>query len=119
MSDQGERKEDVNGDYGAGKYCPEDEGGTCYSLGELENVIDDPKASYEDKLEAWVGWRRSSATSSAMIWSAGTALGGRRTTGWTGGASSAPRRAAGAGGAWTLIVVAILRGANAAAPRRS
>ncbi len=47
--------------YGAGKYCPEDEGGTCYSLGELENVIDDPKASYEDKLEAWVGWRTISS----------------------------------------------------------
>lgn len=43
--------------YGAGKYCPEDEGGKCYSLTELENIIDDPEASPQDKLEAWVGWR--------------------------------------------------------------
>lgn len=47
--------------YGSGKYCPPaDEGGedgTCYSLGELENIIDDPDASYEDKLMAWTGWR--------------------------------------------------------------
>lgn len=43
--------------YGAGKYCPEGEAAKCYSLNELENIIDDPKRSYEDKLMAWNGWR--------------------------------------------------------------
>lgn len=43
--------------YGAGKYCPNGETGQCYSLGELENIIDDPDSSYEDKLMAWTGWR--------------------------------------------------------------
>lgn len=43
--------------YGSGKYCPSGEAGKCYSLGELENIIDDPESSYEDKLMAWTGWR--------------------------------------------------------------
>ena len=43
--------------YGAGEWCPEDEDGKCYSLGELENIIDDPATSYDEKLRAWVGWR--------------------------------------------------------------
>ncbi|MDX1442422.1 MAG: M2 family metallopeptidase [Gammaproteobacteria bacterium] len=43
--------------YGAGKWCPEDEDGKCYSLGDLENIIDDPAASYDEKLRAWAGWR--------------------------------------------------------------
>lgn len=43
--------------YGSGKYCPNGDEGKCYSLGELENIIDDPDSSYEDKLMAWTGWR--------------------------------------------------------------
>lgn len=41
--------------YGKGEYCPED--GECKDLGELSEVIADPEASYEDKLDAWQGWR--------------------------------------------------------------
>ncbi|HEX7047281.1 MAG TPA: M2 family metallopeptidase [Gammaproteobacteria bacterium] len=47
--------------YGAGKYCPEGEDGKCYTLGDLEHIIDDPDASYEEKLMAWTGWRTVSS----------------------------------------------------------
>jgi peptidyl-dipeptidase A len=43
--------------YGSGEYCPGDEDEKCFSLGELENVIDDPDKSYDEKLDAWKGWR--------------------------------------------------------------
>lgn len=62
--------------YGTGKYCskslakfakkkadapkvaaaaPTQE--VCLTLGELSHVLEDPKSSYEEKLEAWKGWR--------------------------------------------------------------
>lgn len=47
----------LEGAYGAGTYC-RDQGGKreCRQLGELEDVLRDPKASYEDQLDAWAGW---------------------------------------------------------------
>lgn len=48
---------DLTAMYGSGRYCPEGEGGRCLSLNELENIIDDPNRSHEDKLMAWTGWR--------------------------------------------------------------
>ena len=43
--------------YGAGKWCPDDELDKCYSLGALENIIEDPMTSNDQKLRAWKGWR--------------------------------------------------------------
>ncbi len=40
--------------YGKGKYC---KGEDCKTLGELSKVIGDPKSSYDQKLDAWQGWR--------------------------------------------------------------
>jgi peptidyl-dipeptidase A len=47
----------LEGTYGAGKYCTDagDES-TCRDIGQLSDVLADPAASYEAKLEAWNGW---------------------------------------------------------------
>ncbi len=45
----------LEGQYGAGKYCPEDED-RCYELGELENVLAESR-DYDEMLDAWAGWR--------------------------------------------------------------
>ena len=45
----------LDGMYGAGKYCPE-EGGDCYSLGDLENILAESR-DYAAQLDAWRGWR--------------------------------------------------------------
>ena len=41
--------------YGKGKYCPQKD--TCRDLGQLSDVIASTDSSYDDKLNAWVGWR--------------------------------------------------------------
>ncbi|ANB17548.1 M2 family metallopeptidase [Dokdonella koreensis] len=47
----------LEGAYGAGTYCRDHDGKRqCRQLGELEDVLRDPKASYEDQLDAWTGW---------------------------------------------------------------
>ena len=48
----------LNGDYGAGKYCP-DKGNasTCLDIGKIEDILADTKGkSYEEQLDAWQGW---------------------------------------------------------------
>jgi peptidyl-dipeptidase A len=47
----------LEGMYGAGKYCtdPKDDA-TCRDIGQLSDVLADPDATYEQKLEAWTGW---------------------------------------------------------------
>ena len=47
----------LEGMYGAGKYCKDDKDeSTCRDIGQLSDVLADPDASYEDKLDAWNGW---------------------------------------------------------------
>lgn len=48
---------ELAGQYGAGKYCPDED--RCYALGELEAVLAKSR-DYDETLEAWVGWRRIS-----------------------------------------------------------
>jgi peptidyl-dipeptidase A len=45
---------DLEGLYGAGKYCDVD--GKCSSLPELENVLSASR-DYDEQLQAWLGWR--------------------------------------------------------------
>ncbi len=47
----------LEGMYGSGKYCTDakDEA-TCRDIGQLSDVLADPGATYEQKLEAWNGW---------------------------------------------------------------
>lgn len=45
---------DLEGMYGAGKYCDVD--GKCSSLPELENVLSASR-DYDEQLQAWLGWR--------------------------------------------------------------
>ncbi len=45
----------LEGRYGSGKYCPENED-KCYELGELENVMANSH-DYDKNLKAWAGWR--------------------------------------------------------------
>ena len=45
---------DLEGMYGAGKYCDVD--GKCSSLPELENVLLASR-DYDEQLQAWLGWR--------------------------------------------------------------
>jgi len=47
----------MEGDYGAGKYCTDPKvESTCRDLGQLSDVLADPDATYEQKLDAWTGW---------------------------------------------------------------
>jgi peptidyl-dipeptidase A len=48
---------ELEGMYGSGKYCTDakDES-TCRDIGQLSEVLADPEATYEQKLEAWNGW---------------------------------------------------------------
>ena len=48
----------LNGDYGAGKYCPEkDNPAACMDIGQIEDILaDTDKNSYEQMLDAWQGW---------------------------------------------------------------
>lgn len=47
----------MEGMYGSGSYCKtEDDSKSCRQLGELEDVLRDPGASYEEQLDAWQGW---------------------------------------------------------------
>ncbi|GAB4245017.1 MAG: M2 family metallopeptidase [Acidobacteriota bacterium] len=42
--------------YGSGKYCPEGEGGPCYDLQQLSQVLAESRDPKE-LLRAWIGWR--------------------------------------------------------------
>jgi peptidyl-dipeptidase A len=43
--------------YGAGKYCTDaSDESTCRDIGQLSDVLADPEATYEQKLDAWTGW---------------------------------------------------------------
>ena len=44
----------LEGDYGAGKYCPEE--GECKTLRELEDILAESR-DYDELLDAWQGWR--------------------------------------------------------------
>lgn len=44
----------LEGQYGAGKYCPTED--NCQSLGDLEKVLAESR-DYDAQLEAWKGWR--------------------------------------------------------------
>jgi peptidyl-dipeptidase A len=47
----------MEGMYGSGSYCKtEGDSKRCRQLGELEDVLRDPDASYEEQLDAWQGW---------------------------------------------------------------
>jgi peptidyl-dipeptidase A len=47
----------MEGMYGSGEYCKgEGSARKCRQLGELEDVLRDPAASYEEQLDAWQGW---------------------------------------------------------------
>ena len=46
----------MEGQYGAGKYCPEGPS-SCRTLPELESVLADKKRDYAAQLDAWTGWR--------------------------------------------------------------
>lgn len=47
----------MEGDYGAGRACDEVDGKPrCRQLGELEDVLRNPAASYDEQLAAWEGW---------------------------------------------------------------
>ena len=46
---------ELEGMYGAGKYCPPD-GGECLSLPALEAIMAESR-DYDENLEAWAGWR--------------------------------------------------------------
>lgn len=45
----------MEGDYGRGKFCPPDENGKCYSLGELSNILAESRDPAQLK-KAWLGW---------------------------------------------------------------
>jgi peptidyl-dipeptidase A len=47
----------LEGMYGEGKFCTDakDES-TCRNIGQLSDVLSNPDATYEQKLEAWNGW---------------------------------------------------------------
>jgi peptidyl-dipeptidase A len=47
---------DLEGSYGAAKYCPSD--GACLSGSELEGLMQTSR-NYDDLLEYWVGWREA------------------------------------------------------------
>ncbi len=56
----------MQSDYGKGKYCgsktlgawvPKDAKDDCLSLAELSAVLESPKATWDQLLEAWTGWR--------------------------------------------------------------
>ena len=48
----------LNGDYGAGKYCPDKNNpATCLDIGKIEDILADTEhKSYEQQLDAWQGW---------------------------------------------------------------
>jgi peptidyl-dipeptidase A len=48
----------LNGDYGAGKYCPDKANPAgCLDIGKIEDILaDTANKSYEQQLEAWQGW---------------------------------------------------------------
>ena len=48
----------LNGDYGAGKYCPDaNNTATCLDIGKIEDILADvPNKSYDEQLSAWQGW---------------------------------------------------------------
>jgi len=47
----------MEGMYGSGEYCKgEGSARKCRQLGELEDVLRDPAATYEEQLDAWQGW---------------------------------------------------------------
>jgi len=47
----------LNGIYGKGKWCGKPgSGGKCRDLEELSNLMADPKATYDQLLDAWEGW---------------------------------------------------------------
>ena len=48
----------LNGDYGAGKYCPDaNNPATCLDIGKIEDILSDvPNRSYDEQLSAWKGW---------------------------------------------------------------
>jgi peptidyl-dipeptidase A len=45
----------MESDYGRGKYCPPDEKGKCYSLGDFEKILAESRDPKELK-KAWLGW---------------------------------------------------------------
>lgn len=45
----------MEGDYGRGKFCPPDENGKCYSLGDLEKILATSRDPAQLK-KAWLGW---------------------------------------------------------------
>lgn len=49
----------MEGDYGKGKYCPDGEGGKCFDLGELSNILATSRDPEELK-KVWLGWRKVS-----------------------------------------------------------
>ncbi|MCG8436198.1 MAG: M2 family metallopeptidase, partial [Gammaproteobacteria bacterium] len=58
LSELAKLSSELEGIYGAGKYCPDGEDGKCLSLGQLSKIVQNPKDnSYEEILEAWIGWR--------------------------------------------------------------
>jgi peptidyl-dipeptidase A len=47
----------MEGMYGSGAYCKtEGDAKSCRQLGELEDVLRDPAATYDEQLDAWQGW---------------------------------------------------------------
>ncbi len=47
----------MEGMYGSGEYCKgEGSARKCRQLGDLEDVLRDPAATYEEQLDAWQGW---------------------------------------------------------------
>jgi len=48
----------LNGDYGAGKYCPEPKNpASCMQIGQIEDILADTEhKTYEQQLDAWQGW---------------------------------------------------------------
>ncbi len=48
----------LNGDYGAGKYCPDPKNeASCLDIGKIEDILaDTANKSYQEQLDAWQGW---------------------------------------------------------------
>ena len=48
----------LNGDYGAGKYCPDaNNPSSCMEIGQIEDILaDTAHKSYQEQLAAWQGW---------------------------------------------------------------
>jgi peptidyl-dipeptidase A len=48
----------MDGDYGAGKWCPDKNNPTaCKDIGQIEDILADvPNRSYDEQLQAWEGW---------------------------------------------------------------